>query len=91
MERGISWAQWARIRTEAFQRAGYRCEECGATRRLEGHHIKSVQDGGQHIANNLLALCVKCHIIRHRPEHLKARQERMTPAQKEWDALAKEL
>ena len=89
MERGIGWARWARIRTQAFQRDNYRCQQCGTSRRLEGHHIKSVASGGQHIVENLLSLCAKCHIKRHRPEHLKARDDRMTPAQREWDSIGK--
>ena len=91
MERGIAWSRWARIRTAAFIRDGYKCQSCGKTDRLEAHHIKSVEHGGKHEVNNLRALCVKCHLLLHRPGQLRARDERMTPAQREWDRLAKEL
>lgn len=52
-------------RGEVLQRAGYKCEKCGAdgtTNRLFADHIKERQDGGALLdPKNGMALCGSCH------------------------------
>lgn len=43
------------------QRDGYRCVVCGATERLEVHHIVPRRLGGSNDPVNLVTLCAACH------------------------------
>lgn len=47
------------------KRAGYRCQLCGATKRLEAHHNTYDRLGYEH-KNDLVCLCHKCHFGYHR-------------------------
>ena len=64
------WRTRARIRRAALERAGWRCERCGAAGRLEVHHRVEVQHGGTDAPDNLEVLCVSCHIAHHRRERI---------------------
>jgi 5-methylcytosine-specific restriction endonuclease McrA len=60
-------AAWQKARALAKQRDGGRCVSCGATEKLEVHHIVRVADGGDAFAlSNLQTLCIRCHGERHR-------------------------
>ncbi|EHH3082068.1 HNH endonuclease [Vibrio vulnificus] len=40
------------------------CAVCGTQieeNRLEVHHIKPLKDGGEHLADNIVHICPKCH------------------------------
>lgn len=58
-----------KLRYEIFDRDGYRCLSCGATRgegrRLQVHHTKPVSAGGDNAPENLETLCDDCHAGRH--------------------------
>lgn len=41
------------------------CTNCGATERLEVHHIVPAEVGGTHALDNLQILCFKCHRTEH--------------------------
>ena len=70
--------RWGRVRRQAFTRDGYRCVRCGKPGRLEGHHVKRLEDGGDpYDPGNLETLCRDCHIKHHRPDN-------MTPGRAEW-------
>jgi HNH endonuclease len=60
-------ARWQKARALAKQRDGGRCVSCGATDKLEVHHIVRVADGGDAFAlSNLRTLCIRCHGDQHR-------------------------
>jgi 5-methylcytosine-specific restriction endonuclease McrA len=60
-------AAWQKARALARQRDGQRCVSCGATEKLEVHHIIRVADGGDAFAlSNLRTLCIRCHGEQHR-------------------------
>lgn len=65
----LSSATWRRIRKAALERAGYRCEKCGAERddvRLEVHHLSYARCPGRELPEDLQVLCVKpCHREKH--------------------------
>jgi len=60
-------------------RAGYECEDCGATdwdTVLHAHHLEPVGEAGygpgcQHHPENLRVLCQACHAMAH--ERLRAK------------------
>ena len=76
--------RWERARRAAFNRDGYRCQECGQAGRLECHHVKPLEAGGAPYAlGNLATLCRACHIDRHKaPDR---------PEQAAWARLVAEL
>jgi 5-methylcytosine-specific restriction endonuclease McrA len=49
------------LKDKLIRQRGKRCERCGASSRLEMHHIKRVIDGGKSVPENLLLLCPTCH------------------------------
>lgn len=56
---------WDEIRMRALERAGYQCEECGATEKLQVHHIIPLSKGGSNDLSNLKVLCERCHALKH--------------------------
>ena len=50
---------------EVLERDGWRCQSCGRTEDLQVHHIKPRSRLGDDSAENLIALCVKCHQDAH--------------------------
>ena len=51
---------WQATRAAALRRAGYRCQQCGATGRLDVHH-RTYARLGREAAGDLVALCRECH------------------------------
>lgn len=47
------------------KRDGNRCVRCGATDRLQVHHVIPVSAGGSHDDSNLVTLCNNCHREAH--------------------------
>ena len=62
--------QWARVRRQVLARDGHRCQRCGEPGALEVHHKLPVEKGGGHELENLVTLCVKCHVSLHRNERI---------------------
>jgi 5-methylcytosine-specific restriction endonuclease McrA len=53
---------WQRARALAKQRDGSRCVRCGASERLEVHHVVPIEQGGERfMLSNLVTLCRRCH------------------------------
>lgn len=52
------------IRAFVMKRDGYKCQFCGATRRLQLDHIVRFRDGGPDTPENLRVLCKPCNIRR---------------------------
>ena len=57
---------WDRLRRAAYASAGHRCECCQATGRLEAHEVWAYDDAS-HVQRlvRLLALCPRCHQVKH--------------------------
>jgi len=60
--RGSIHSSWARM---VKHRDGYVCKECGAGD-VQAHHIIPVSRGGGYEMDNGVALCVSCHLKKHR-------------------------
>jgi len=68
--------RWASVRKRAIDRDGEQCADCDLPRDehretfdrdLEVHHIEPVSEGGAKFdLENLVTLCVPCHLERHR-------------------------
>ena len=69
---GLHWRQWARIRRQVLDKAGWRCNRCGNGPPLEVHHRDG--DRRNNAPANLEPLCRDCHIRHHDP--LKDRPHR---------------
>ena len=65
--------KWREIKRERLGRAGYGCEECGATKKLVGHHLEYPRNPYDLTANDIQILCDKCHNALHRE---KARRKK---------------
>lgn len=64
----VSRQKWQELRGLLFERAGGRCEWCGARFPLgcwEAHHRKARSQGGADELANLAALCGPCHSWAH--------------------------
>lgn len=85
-----SSVQYDKWRKAILERAGYKCEDCGAIGRLHAHHIKelyviakSYDFDAEQVLNstefndidNGVCLCTECHIKRH-PYHKELRNQR---------------
>ena len=55
--------EWQAVRHGVLERDGWRCQHCGARKRLEVHHVKRVADHPEHAFNPdaCLTLCAPCH------------------------------
>lgn len=54
------------VRARVYARDGHRCRWCGrANVSVEIHHIEYRSSGGQHVEDNLICLCFRCHKVVH--------------------------
>lgn len=66
-DRNLRWIEyrgsikWLRLKVAALKRANNICEECGAKKRLEMHHLKYPQDPDKDSLENVKILCHNCH------------------------------
>lgn len=67
---GESWEQFKRDNPLTNKR----CENCGARKKLQRHHVVSVRNGGTHSVSNIKILCENCHIDEH--PHLQKRRKK---------------
>jgi len=58
-----SYQQMQRL---VLERDGWRCQFCGSMSGVEVHHINHRSQGGSDCAENLIALCSRCHKLVHR-------------------------
>ena len=56
--------EWFAKRTAALRRAGYRCQLCNRTGRLEVHH-RTYERRGNEAPEDLIVLCEGCHEVFH--------------------------
>jgi 5-methylcytosine-specific restriction endonuclease McrA len=52
-------------RRHVVRRDQYRCTICGATQDLEVHHIVPRAEGGTNDPDNLVTVCMPCHLQLH--------------------------
>lgn len=60
-DRGLSEAEWAKLRTLVFERDGWKCATCGAADDLHCDHVTPLSEGGSNEPVNLTTLCRSCH------------------------------
>ena len=54
----------AAVRKQVLARDNYRCRRCGREDNLSLHHIIPRSQGGRHIAENLVTVCIlPCHAL----------------------------
>jgi 5-methylcytosine-specific restriction endonuclease McrA len=53
------------LRNEVLKRDGWRCQDCGAMKDLQVHHIRPRSQLGGDVMQNLVTLCARCHGKRH--------------------------
>lgn len=60
-------------REKVRERDGNKCTQCGVTKRLQVHHLKSYYDfeEGRLDINNGQTLCISCHMKLHNPKGVK--------------------
>ena len=64
--------RWSRLRRMVLERAGRRCQRCGGVGRLEVHHVRPLAAGGDPFdADNLSALCRRCHFSTEPGRHVR--------------------
>jgi hypothetical protein len=61
----LNEAFWKVRRQEALVRDNYTCQQCGAQRDLDVHHILPRGKRGTHALENLTTLCRRCHEAQH--------------------------
>ena len=83
---GLDHRRLARFARAVKDRAGWRCERCGAPGKLEAHHKQPLHRGGAPYAlDNGECLCRGCHIRHHRGD------DRRTPGRGAWLEFIEEL
>lgn len=68
----IKSSKWKAIRTDLILSRGAFCENCGATHRLEVHHLTYKRFGGRERKSDLKILCNKCHRKIHNIKNIKS-------------------
>jgi 5-methylcytosine-specific restriction endonuclease McrA len=53
------------LRERVFERDGWRCQHCGSLSELQLHHIQARSQLGNDAEENLITLCVQCHMQAH--------------------------
>lgn len=86
MDRKRYPTDWERIAFEVKEKAGWKCQQCGAQCRKPGepfdthkrtltvHHIDHVPENCE--ADNLIALCPKCHLRADAEHHVESRRRK---------------
>ena len=59
---------YSKIRNSVLERDNYKCVECGSNKNLNVHHNIHRSDGGSNSEDNLVTLCGKCHMDKHKGE-----------------------
>jgi 5-methylcytosine-specific restriction endonuclease McrA len=56
---------YALVRKLVLERDGWQCQECGSKKSLQVHHLKARSQLGGDTMQNLITLCVSCHVKAH--------------------------
>ena len=57
--------EYENLRKRALARDNWRCQNCGTAENLQVHHIRWRSHLGDDSLDNLITLCVGCHISTH--------------------------
>jgi 5-methylcytosine-specific restriction endonuclease McrA len=57
--------EYTGVRNQVLERDGWRCQDCGAMKDLQVHHMKPRSQLGGDVVHNLITLCANCHGKRH--------------------------
>ena len=79
--------EWAELRQQTLDAAGWRCRECGAYGNEVDHIIPLRKGGAPRAPENLACLCARCHSIKTRTEN----RRQLSPAEVAWRNFAGEL
>ena len=95
MSRFHQTPRWHRLARAVKDRAGWRCEKCGKSGRLETDHRVPIATTGAGLAgqwdpSNLQTLCRNCHFQKSAKERL-LRFGVQTPKRSAWDVLVEKL
>lgn len=82
--------RWLALRALVLSRDQNQCQECGARRRLEIHHVRPVREAPElgFDLSNLMTLCGPCHA---RETVYEIRGEREDPARAAWRGAVRAL
>jgi 5-methylcytosine-specific restriction endonuclease McrA len=65
----LSQEDYRELHQQILRRDGWRCQLCGSMQKLEVHHVMFRSHGGDDSDENLITLCVACHLrSHHRPQ-----------------------
>jgi 5-methylcytosine-specific restriction endonuclease McrA len=56
---------YERLRMQVVKRDGWKCQNCGSPAKLQIHHKEFRSQSGDDDENNLITLCVDCHLSLH--------------------------
>jgi 5-methylcytosine-specific restriction endonuclease McrA len=57
--------EYSILRNHVLERDSWRCQDCGAMKDLQVHHIRPRSRLGGDVMQNLITLCASCHGKRH--------------------------
>jgi 5-methylcytosine-specific restriction protein A len=57
--------EYERLRARVLQRDGWTCQSCGSANSLQVHHLVYRSQLGADASDNLITLCVHCHLRAH--------------------------
>lgn len=60
--------EWKKLREQAVQRAGYKCQMCNSNGELHVHHRTYQNFNKESVINDLVVLCATCHEQYHNKE-----------------------
>lgn len=67
--RYLESGHWNQLRKQAFTRDGFKCTQCGSTKRLRGHHRKYRKHLEDCTLEDIVTLCQPCHQAHHRKKN----------------------
>ena len=83
-KRGWRGDDWETLRQEIYKRDNYICCDCSVkcigkrdatkntfNRIIQCHHIKNYKESRNNNKNNLVTLCLKCHLTRHKKQGVR--------------------
>ena len=56
---------YRQLHRQVLERDGWRCQTCGSMQNLQVHHLKFRSQSGGDKEQNLITLCVECHLDVH--------------------------
>jgi hypothetical protein len=70
---------WLRLREQALEKAGWRCQICNKEKSLQVHHRKYAKKWGEESVSDLTVLCLRCHKVATRRLMPKKKKKHFSP------------